>query len=202
VILSPRRLKIDILSRLSLLRQRTPQKEYITQTLKEKLGLRNIIGESPEFLSEMRKVSIVAKYDVRVMLSGETGTGKEVVARAIHYLSHRSSMPFITFDCAATPAELFENELFGHKRGAFTSASSSEEGLVHAAQGGTLFLDEIDSLSPLSQVKLLRLLQEKEYRPLGSNEMRKADVRIIAASNNDLEKAVKRVNFAPNFTIA
>lgn len=188
---------IEVLSRLSLLVQRTPQKEYITQTLKEKLGLRNIIGESPEFLSEMRKVSIVAKYDVRVMLSGETGTGKEVVARAIHYLSHRSSMPFIAFDCAATPAELFENELFGHKRGAFTSASSSEEGLVHAAQGGTLFLDEIDSLSPFSQVKLLRLLQEKEYRPLGSNEMRKADVRIIAASNNDLEEALKEGKFRP-----
>ena len=177
--------------------QRAPQKEYITQTLKEKLGLRNIIGESPEFLSEMRKVSIVAKYDVRVTISGETGTGKEVVARAIHYLSHRSSMPFITFDCAAAPAELFENELFGHKRGAFTSASSSEEGLVHAAQGGTLFLDEIDSLSHFSQVKLLRLLQEKEYRPLGSNEMRKADVRIIAASNNDLEKAVTEGKFRP-----
>ena len=188
---------IEVLSRLSLLVQRTPQKEYITQTLKEKLGLRNIIGESPEFLSEMRKVSIVAKYDVRVTISGETGTGKEVVARAIHYLSHRSSMPFITFDCAATPAELFENELFGHKRGAFTSASSSEEGLVHAAQGGTLFLDEIDSLSHFSQVKLLRLLQEKEYRPLGSNEMRKADVRIIAASNNDLEKAVTEGKFRP-----
>ena len=189
--------EIDVLSRLSLLVQRAPQKEYITQTLKEKLGLRNIIGESPEFLSEMRKVSIVAKYDVRVTISGETGTGKEVVARAIHYLSHRSSMPFITFDCAAAPAELFENELFGHKRGAFTSASSSEEGLVHAAQGGTLFLDEIDSLSHFSQVKLLRLLQEKEYRPLGSNEMRKADVRIIAASNNDLEKAVTEGKFRP-----
>ena len=188
---------IEVLSRLSLLVQRTPQKEYITQTLKEKLGLRNIIGESPNFLSEMKKVPIVAKYDVRVLISGETGTGKEVVARAIHYLSHRSSMPFITIDCAATPAELFENELFGHKRGAFTSASSSEEGLVHAAQGGTLFLDEIDSLSHFSQVKLLRLLQEKEYRPLGSNEMRKADVRIIAASNNDLEKAVTEGKFRP-----
>lgn len=196
-IITPPLKQIDVLSRISSAMGMAPQKANPAERLKEKLGLKRIIGESPNFVSEMRKISIVAKYDVSVSISGETGTGKELVARAIHYLSGRSRRPFITLDCAATPADLFENELFGHKRGAFTSATSSEEGLVHAAEGGTLFLDEIDSLSPSSQVKLLRLLQEKEYRPLGSNKVRTADVRIISASNDVLWKAVEEGRFRP-----
>jgi DNA-binding NtrC family response regulator len=123
------------------------------------------------------------------LISGETGTGKELCARAIHYLSPRAQKPFVPVNCGAIPADLVENELFGHERGAYTGASTSELGLIEEANEGTLLLDEIDCLPPLAQVKLLRFLQEKEYRPLGSRKSYKADVRIIAASNADLEEA-------------
>lgn len=170
-------------------------KTNLKQHLKQKLGLKNIIGQSPNFLSEIEKIPQIAQYDATVMITGETGTGKEIVARAIHHLSPRSGMPFITFDCGAVPPELVENELFGHFKGAYTSATSSETGLINAAEGGTLFLDEIDALNTSSQVKLLRLLQEKEYKPLGSAKIQKADIRFIAASNKNLKKAVKEGRF-------
>jgi DNA-binding NtrC family response regulator len=125
-----------------------------------------------------------------VLIVGETGTGKELYARAIHYGSARAGRPFMPVNCGAIPAELVENELFGHIRGAFTSASSLQVGLIEEANGGTLFLDEIDCLPVHAQVKLLRFLQEKEYRPLGSSRMRRADVRVVAASNLNLEEAV------------
>jgi len=125
-----------------------------------------------------------------VLIGGETGTGKELYARAIHYSSGRAGKPFMPVNCGAIPIELVENELFGHQRGAFTSASTLQPGLIEEANGGTLFLDEIDCLPLSAQVKLLRFLQEKEYRPLGSAKVRRADVRIIAASNLNLEEAV------------
>ncbi|MBI5049537.1 MAG: sigma-54-dependent Fis family transcriptional regulator, partial [Nitrospirae bacterium] len=147
------------------------------------------------FLNEVEKIPIVAKCDVTVLICGETGTGKELFARAVHYLSPRADKPFIPLNCGAIPAELAENELFGHIKGAFTGANSPQLGLVHEAHGGTLFLDEIDCLPLSAQVKLLRFLQDKEYRQLGSTKISQVDVRIIAATNTDLEKALEEGRF-------
>src|SRR4029077_1587722 len=126
-----------------------------------------------------------------VLISGETGSGKEVMARAIHYQSARSGKPFIPVNCGALPDHLFENELFGHAKGAFTDATSAEKGLIAEAEGGTLFLDEIDTLSQSGQIKLLRFLQDGEYRVIGSSRSTVGDVRVIAATNADLLERVK-----------
>jgi two-component system, NtrC family, response regulator GlrR len=158
--------------------------------MKELHGLKKIIGESPGFLAEVKKFPVIAKCDASVLILGETGTGKELCARAIHYLSPRATQSFVPVNCGAIPVDLVENELFGHEREAFTGAHSSRPGLIQEAHGGTLFLDEIDCLPLGAQVKLLRFLQEKEYRPLGSIKVRKADVRVIAATNVDLQEAV------------
>jgi two-component system response regulator GlrR len=182
---------VDVFPRIWHALEQTRREEPWVQKLKEKLGLKQLIGESPAFLAEVQKFPIVARCDASVLISGETGTGKEVCARAIHYLSPRSAKPFVPVNCGAIPLELTENELFGHERGAYTGASSAQPGLIQEAAGGTLFLDEIDSLPLPAQVKLLRFLQEKEYRPLGSTRICKADVRVIAASNGDFEAAVK-----------
>ena len=151
-----------------------------------------LLGQSPSFSREINRIPVVAQCDASVLISGETGTGKELCAQAIHYLSPRAKRPFVPINCGSIPVELVENELFGHKRGAFTSASTSQAGLIHEADGGTLFLDEVVSLPLSSQVKLLRFLQEKEYRPLGSTKTYRADVRVISASNMDPEKAVEQ----------
>lgn len=152
---------------------------------------KELIGESACFLAQVMRIPLIARCDANVFISGETGTGKELYARAIHYSSARASRPFMPVNCGAIPVDLVENELFGHARGAFTNAFALQTGLVEEASGGTLFLDEIDCLPMLAQVKLLRFLQEKEYRPLGSAKVQRANVRIIAASNVDLEEAVK-----------
>jgi two-component system response regulator HupR/HoxA len=136
------------------------------------------------------KLHRVAPYDVAVLLSGESGTGKELAARALHYNSLRWDKPFVVENCGALPDELLESELFGYKRGAFTGAVEDRVGLFERASGGTVFLDEIGDVSPAFQVKLLRVLQEGEVRPLGSGQTRSVDVRIIAASNKDLEAEV------------
>jgi two-component system response regulator HupR/HoxA len=133
--------------------------------------------------------------DLTVMITGESGTGKEMVARAIHYESRRAARPFITENCGAVPDSLLESELFGHKRGAFTGAVEDRVGLFQQADGGTLFLDEIGETSPAFQVKLLRALQEGEFRPLGSNRPVTVDVRVIAATNRDLEEDVRTGRF-------
>lgn len=151
---------------------------------------RQLIGQSPIFLQQAQKISLIAACEANVLIVGETGTGKELYSRAIHYGSARSGRPFMPVNCGAIPAELVENELFGHIRGAYTSASNLQVGLIEEANGGTLFLDEIDCLPVHAQVKLLRFLQEKEYRPLGSSRMKRADVRVVAASNLNLEEAV------------
>jgi len=162
-----------------------------TQCLKAKVGMKLLVGQSPSFLEETRKIPLLASCAGRVLILGETGTGKELFARAIHYLSPRMSNPFVPVSCGAIPVELFENEMFGHVKGAFTGATSSELGLIPEADGGTLFLDEVDCLPLLAQTKLLRFLQEGQYKPLGSSKSQYADVRIIAASNTDLAQEVE-----------
>jgi len=180
-----------ILPRLWRLIERTGLGETIAQAREKLSGTRMLIGSSPSFLEAVNKIPAVAQCNANVLISGETGTGKEVCARAIHQLSPRVDRPFIAINCGAIPVELVENELFGHERGAYTHASSSQMGQIQAAEGGTLFLDEIDSLPLLAQVKLLRFLQEKEYKPLGSTRTREADVRVITATNVDVERAVR-----------
>jgi two-component system response regulator HupR/HoxA len=141
------------------------------------------------------KIRRVSLYDVSVLLTGESGTGKELAARALHYNSPRWDQPFVVENCAALPDELLESELFGYKKGAFTGAVEDRAGLFERASGGTVFLDEIGEVSPAFQVKLLRVLQEGEMRPLGSSQTRQVDVRIIAATNKDLEQEVRDGRF-------
>ncbi|OLE50901.1 MAG: hypothetical protein AUG51_25710 [Acidobacteria bacterium 13_1_20CM_3_53_8] len=189
----------DILARVCQLLEQVPPGEVLAQRLRENLGMRLLIGKSSAFLEEINKIPLLAKCNASVLIAGETGTGKELCARAIHYLGPRAHKPFIPVNCGAIPADLVENELFGHERGAFTGAKNSKIGLIQEADGGTLFLDEIDCLPLLSQVKLLRFLQEKEYRPLGSTKVCQADVRVIAATNSDPEEAVKAGKLRQDF---
>ena len=155
----------------------------------------NLIGSSEAFLRVMRKVPRLASSDATVLITGETGTGKELVAKAIHGGSHRRDAPFIPVNCGALPEDLVENELFGHARGAYTGAANSGKGLLAEAEGGTLFLDELNSLSLSAQAKLLRFLQNREYRVLGSTRLLHANVRIIAATNVDLAREIAVGNF-------
>lgn len=165
------------------------------ERLKIDLGIGSLIGESALFVKVLRQISLLARCDATVLLSGETGTGKELAARAIHYLSARAGGPFIPVNCAALPETLLENELFGHTRGAYTDASLQQRGLIAEAESGTLFLDEIDSLSLTAQAKILRFLQEGEYRPLGGRQPLRADVRIVAATNANLVEKAKAGTF-------
>lgn len=158
-------------------------------------ALRGLIGSSPAFVRQVARVPLLARYDASVLILGETGTGKEVCAQAIHYLSARAGGPWVSVNCGAIPTELVEAELFGHVKGAYTDAHSSRKGLVHEAEGGTLFLDEIDSLPYGAQAKLLRFLQDKEYRPVGSNQLIHADVRVIAATNRNPVQLAARGEF-------
>jgi DNA-binding NtrC family response regulator len=167
----------------------------ISTRLAKKLALASLIGEDPAFLATVAKIPLVARVESPVLILGETGTGKELCARAIHHLSGRRRAPFIPVDCSALPDHLLENELFGHARGAFTDAHRDQGGLVAMAEAGTLFLDEIDSLAVGSQGKLLRLLQERTYKPLGADRFAHADIRIIAATNLDLDELVRRKLF-------
>ena len=155
----------------------------------------SLLGESAIFQAQVEKIPLFAGVEATVLLQGETGTGKEVFARAIHYSSPRKDRAFIPINCAALPDQLFEDELFGHVKGAYTSAAQEQGGLVLEAEGGTLFLDEVDALNPYAQAKLLRFVQYREYRPLGCSRTRLANVRIIAASNYDLRQAVAERRF-------
>lgn len=157
--------------------------------------MQDLVGVSSAFSQSVKKLSAISRYDVTVLIIGETGTGKEVFARAIHESSPRSPNPFCVLDCGATPLDLIENELFGHERGAYTGAMSTQEGVVRACEGGTLFLDEIDCLPLSGQVKLLRLLQNREYRPLGSSRIYPANIRIVAATNDNLSSLIKSGRF-------
>jgi two-component system response regulator PilR (NtrC family) len=150
----------------------------------------NIVGHSPKMLQIYKTIKQVAGTKTNVLISGESGTGKELVARAIHQLSPRSAQPFVTINCSAIPESLMESELFGHAKGAFTGATTSKRGLFEMGHGGTVFLDEIGDLSPLIQVKLLRVIQEREFIRVGETETVSVDVRLIAATNRNLEQEV------------
>ena len=155
----------------------------------------SIVTRSPLMLRLLEQAGMVAQSDVSVLINGQSGTGKEIVAQAIHNASPRHDKPFVAINCGALPEQLLESELFGHARGAFTGAVSNREGLFQAAEGGTLFLDEIGDMPVALQVKLLRVLQERKVRPLGSNRDIEINVRIISATHRDLPKAMARGEF-------
>ncbi|MFI5096346.1 MAG: sigma-54-dependent transcriptional regulator [Candidatus Acidiferrales bacterium] len=168
---------------------------YLRRELRRLTGLDNIIGQSPNMRAIFDLIQTVAPQTSRVLITGESGTGKELVARAIHENSARSHAPFITINCGAFPETLLESELFGYTKGAFTGANENRRGLFQAAHGGTLFMDEIGNMDQAMQVKLYRVLQEGKVRPLGSTEEADVDVRVIAATNRDLAKAIAAGEF-------
>jgi len=164
--------------------------EFIPQIAAEHASARRIVGDSGSLRQALQQVEIVAPTDAAVLITGETGTGKELIARAIHDQSGRRARPFVKINCAAIPSGLLESELFGHERGAFTGAVAQKMGRFESADGGTLFLDEIGEISLELQPKLLRVLQEQEFERLGGTRTIKVDVRVIAATNRDLASMV------------
>jgi DNA-binding NtrC family response regulator len=167
----------------------------LKRQLKQKYKFHNFIGDSPQMHKVFRIIEKVADTDSTVLILGESGTGKELVARALHYHSRRHEKPLIPVNCGAIPEELLESELFGHEKGAFTNAIRTRIGRFEMANGGTIFLDEVAEMSPHLQVKLLRVLQEQEFERLGGTRTIKCDVRILAATNKDLEKSVRDGTF-------
>ncbi|KKM90163.1 hypothetical protein LCGC14_1241370 [marine sediment metagenome] len=177
------------------MRSLTMENRYLRKELESHYNFGNIIGNSPKTLEVLLLAGDVSRTDSTVFISGESGTGKELVARAIHFNSLRKSAPLITINCAALPENLLESELFGYERGAFTGAERSKKGRFELANGGTLFLDEISEMNPIIQAKVLRVVEEKELERLGGTETIKVDVRIICASNKNLEEYVKNGRF-------
>src|SRR6202162_4477452 len=159
------------------------------------MAISDLIGSSPKFRAVLNDINLVAPVDCAVLVRGETGTGKEVIAQAIHEASPRRQNRFVALNCAAIPGALLESELFGHERGAFTGAVTQTEGRFQAADGGTLFLDEIGDFPLELQPKLLRVLQEQEFEKLGSNRTIRVDVRIVAAANQNLSQMVRDRRF-------
>jgi len=173
----------------------TKEIEHLRSQLDEQNNFKHIIGNNKRMQEILERVSKIAKTDCTVSIYGESGTGKELIAKAIHYNSNRSKNPFVATNCGAIPEGLLENELFGHVRGAYTDAHESKEGLFTQADGGTIFLDEIGNTSPALQIKLLRVLQEREIKPIGGAKSVKVNVRVIVASNTNLQKAVNDGKF-------
>src|SRR5712692_2584934 len=169
--------------------------QSLVEELESKTGHARVVGQSPEWIDTLKKATQVADTETTVLLTGESGTGKEVVARFVHRASGRKGGPFIALNCAALPEQLLESELFGYERGAFTGAQQSKPGQIELAAGGVLFLDEVSEMSPSAQAKFLRVLQEREFSRLGGTRLLKANVRISAATNRDLRKAVERGDF-------
>src|SRR6266567_3301442 len=187
---------------LKLLLQRMEEKiklvaenQFLRERVSTEMELNGIVGSSTKIQDVLRMVARLKDTRTPVLITGESGTGKELVARAIHYRGLLSKRPFVAVDCGSLVPTLIESELFGYEKGAFTGANRSKEGLFQTANGGTIFLDEIGELSSELQAKLLRVLQEKEVRPVGSNQKFKVDVRVIAATNRDLEAAYKQGTF-------
>jgi two-component system response regulator PilR (NtrC family) len=168
---------------------------YLKRELEQRYGFESIVGRSRRMQEIFAVVERVARTNSTVLLEGESGTGKELIARALHYASPRREARFLSVNCGALPETLLESELFGHKRGAFTGAVADKRGLLQAAEGGTLLLDEVGEMSPAMQVKLLRALQDKRVRAVGSNVEEPVDVRIIAATNRDLAQLVEAGEF-------
>jgi PAS domain S-box-containing protein len=169
--------------------------EALHRELEQQNSFADIIGRGAAMRQLFKNLPIIAESDSTVMITGDSGTGKELVARAVHYLSRRKNRKFVAINCAALPDNLLESELFGYKAGAFTDARKDKPGRFAVAEGGTLFLDEIGDISPAMQVRLLRVLQERIYEPLGSVESVKSDVRIVAATNKDLKMLVDSGKF-------
>jgi len=171
------------------------EKQYLISERDAEFNHYGIVGRSRAMQDVIRRAELVAETKSTVLITGETGTGKEMVARLIHHRSAQREMPLIKVNCAAIPETLLESELFGHVRGAFTGATNSKRGKFALADGGTIFLDEIGTMSPALQAKLLRVLQEREFEPLGSERTQKVDVRVIAATNRDLHQMVSDGRF-------
>jgi two-component system response regulator PilR (NtrC family) len=171
------------------------ENKYLREQIDKEYNFNHIIGESSAMKNVYKMVERVSQATSNVLVTGQSGTGKELVARAIHSNSDRSSKPFLAINCGAIPENLVESELFGHKKGSFTGANADKDGVFVAAHGGTVFLDEVAEIPLNLQVNLLRVLQEREVKPVGSNQMISFDTRIIAATNKDLEKEVEEGNF-------
>ena len=177
------------------IRSLTVEAEYLREEITSLFGADEVLGESQAWLRVLDDVKQVAGTDATALILGETGTGKELIARAIHLASQRRQKALIRVNCAAIPATLIESELFGHEAGAFTGATKKRDGRFALAHGGTIFLDEVGELPLELQVKLLRVLQEGEFEPVGSSQTRKVDVRVLAATNRDLERAIGEGKF-------
>jgi transcriptional regulator with GAF, ATPase, and Fis domain len=178
---------------------RAERLEARVRSLTEELELRGAqhrpVGESAEWKGVLKQATQVAATDTTVLVTGESGTGKEVIARLVHGASARKDAPFVALNCAALPEHLLESELFGYERGAFTGAVQAKPGQIELAAGGVLFLDEVGEMSPAAQAKFLRVLQEREFQRLGGTRTLKANIRVVAATNRDLRKAVQRGAF-------
>jgi DNA-binding NtrC family response regulator len=186
-----------ILRRACEFRQIRVENKQLKQDIRrrEKPTVSRPLGKSRRFLEVLKLAELVAPTDSTVLIQGESGTGKEVLARYLHNLSHRNDGPFLSINCGALPENLLESELFGHVKGSFTGAVRDKQGLFAAARGGTFFLDEVGEMPPSLQIKLLRVLQEREVIPVGATETIPVDVRIVAATNRDVEEEVRRGNF-------
>jgi DNA-binding NtrC family response regulator len=182
---------ISILDRATSLQSERAMHERLKEQVREQYNFSNIIGKSKKMRELFELVEAVAESDANILIQGENGVGKELIANAIHVRSGRAAGPFIKINCAALPKELIESELFGYKKGAFTGATTDKVGLLELAAGGSLMLDEIGEMPLLLQTKLLRVLQEREYRPIGSDRLVKVDFRLICATNVDPDAAMK-----------
>ncbi len=188
---------VAILRRACEFRQVRVENKQLKQDIRrrDRPAVSRPLGKSRRFLEVLKLAELVAPTDSTVLIQGESGTGKEVLARYIHNLSHRSDGPFLSINCGALPENLLESELFGHVKGSFTGAVRDKQGLFAAARGGTFFLDEVGEMPPSLRIKLLRVLQEREVIPVGATETIPVDVRIVAATNRDVEEEVRRGNF-------